>query len=301
MVNHNCKPAHFSIFTANVFGMLSFLSRPYPHEIVLRRMLLTALLFGLFVAAFLFFFQPFGIQVLGDKKALVCAGFGAWCASAIMLLNGLIPPLFPKAFQEQNWTVGKEILWSLVHCAVIGFGNSVYVVWLGLGAWTWQLFLTYEVYTVAVGLFPITVSTLLSEVRLNRLYREQSSELTNHLHQQEVTHSPVTLPSDNKNEALTLDPDCLLYLEAADNYVTVYYRKEEVVAKTILRSTLKAQEEALVEIPGMFRAHKSYLVNCNRITTVSGNAQGYKLKIEGVETTIPVSRKQNEELRKRVW
>ena len=292
---------HFPIFTANRFGMFSFLNRPYPHEITLRRILATALLFGLFVAAFLFFFQPFGIQTLGDKKAFVCLGFGVLCAVAIVLMNGLIPLLFQKAFLEQNWTVGKEILWSLAHCAVIGLGNSLYVVWLGMSVWTWQLFLTYEVYTVAVGLFPITVSTLLREVRLNRLYREQSSELTTHLHQQEVTHSPVTLPSDNKNEALTLDPDSLVYLEATDNYVTVYYQKENGVTKAVLRSTLKAQEEALAEIPGMFRAHKSYVVNCNRITNVSGNAQGYKLQLEGVETVIPVSRKQNEELRRRVW
>lgn len=281
--------------------MFTFLNRPYPHELTLRRMLATAVLFGLFVAAFLFFFQPFGIQVLGDKKAAVCLGFGALCVVAIVLMNGLIPQLFPRAFQEQTWTVGKEILWSLAHCAVIGFGNSLYVVWLGMGAWTWELFLTFEVYTVAVALFPITVSTLLREVRLNRLYREQSSELTTHLHQQEVTHVPVTLPSDNKNEALTLDPDSLLYLEATDNYVTVYYFKEDTVAKAILRSTLKAQEATLAEIPGMFRAHKSYVVNCNRITNVSGNAQGYKLHLEGVETVIPVSRKQNEELRRRVW
>jgi DNA-binding LytR/AlgR family response regulator len=281
--------------------MFAFLNRPYPQEITLRRLLVTALLFGLFVAMFLFFFQPFGIQTLGDKKAIVCSGFGAWCAVAILLLNGGIPPLFPNAFQEQTWTVGKEILWSLVHCAVIGFGNSLYVVWLGLDEWTWQLFVTYEIYTVAVGAFPITVSTLLREVRLNRLYREQSSELTTHLHQQEVTHVPVTLPSDNKNEALTLDPDSLLYLEATDNYVTVYYFKEDTVAKAILRSTLKAQEAALAEIPGMFRAHKSYVVNCNRITNVSGNAQGYKLHLEGIETVIPVSRRQNEELRRRVW
>ncbi|ASS50835.1 MAG: hypothetical protein A3D31_14895 [Candidatus Fluviicola riflensis] len=281
--------------------MFSFLSRPYPHEMVLRRVLTTALLFGLFVAAFLFFFQPFGIQVLGDKKALVCAGFGAWCALAIVLLNGVILPLFPKAFEEQNWTVGKEILWSLTHCVVIGFGNSLYVVWLGLGAWTWELFLTFEIYTVAVGLFPITVSVLLREVRLSRLYREQSSELTTHLHPLETTHTPVTLPSDNKNEALTLDPDCLLYIEATDNYVTVFYRKENLVAKVILRSTLKAQEEALAEIPAMFRAHKSYIVNCNCITKVSGNAQGYKLQLESIEKAIPVSRKQNEELRRRVY
>lgn len=281
--------------------MFSFLRRPYPHEIVLQRILVTALLFGLFVAAFLFFFQPFGIQSLGNKKALVCAGFGGLCALAIVLLNALVPLLLPKAFQEQNWTVGKEILWSLAHCAVIGFGNSLYVVWLGMGEWSWELLLTYEIYTVAVGLFPVTVSVLLREVRLNRLYREQSSELTSHLHPQEVTHARVTLPSDNKNEALTLDSDSLLYLEATDNYVTVWYRKEEAIAKAVLRSTLKTQEEVLADVPGIFRAHKSYLVNCHHIANVSGNAQGYKLQLEGVEKTIPVSRKQNEELRRRVW
>lgn len=264
-------------------------------------MLVTALLFGLFVAGFLFLFQPFGVQFLGEQKAAVCVGFGALCTVVIVLLNGFIPWIFPNAFQEQNWTVGKEISWSLMHCAVIGLGNSLYVVWLGASEWTWELLLTFEAYTVAVGLFPITVSTLLREVRLSRLYREQSSELTGHLHRHNAHHSPVTLPSDNKNEALTIDPENLLFIEATDNYVTVYYQDSDGVTKSVLRSTLKAQEEALAEIPGMFRAHKSYLVNCNRIAKVSGNAQGYKLQLEGVERQIPVSRKQNEELRKRVW
>ena len=105
------------------------------------------------------------------------------------------------------------------------------------------------------------------------------------------------LPSDNKTEQLTLAPEDILCIEAADNYVTVFHLENSALKKTVLRSTLKAQEECLSDFPDFFRAHKSYLVNARHIARVSGNAQGYRLHLDGMEETVPVSRKQNEALR----
>jgi len=231
---------------------------------------------------------------------VVCFEFGALSTVVILLLNIGFARLFPRLFLEQNWTTGKELLWMSLHFVIIGFGNALIAVQINFSEWSWELFLTYEVYTLGVGIFPVTISLLITEVRLSKRYQIDSMELNTHLHTAINLDTPVILPSDNKNEDLTLLPDQIVYLEAADNYVTVYFLLDEAIQKVILRSTLKTQETSLAEIPTLFRAHKSYLINCNHIERVSGNAQGYKLHLKGITSSIPVSRKQNQELRKRL-
>lgn len=283
--------------------MLPFLQRPYPFEASIPRRIMVSLLFGLFVFAFLAFFQPFGIRFMTEGKLAVCVGFGLVSFLAMCLL-GLLPPLLPELFSEERWTVGKELLWIVFHFVLIGVGNAIYACYNGLGSWTPAFFLAYQLYTLGIGIFPICISVLLREVRLNRYYREGSVAMNS-----ENLAAPlippsrgevVTLPSDNKNEELTVHAADILCIEAADNYVTVYHRENSHLKKTVLRSTLKAQEERLSEMPSFFRAHKSYLVNTDRIGRVSGNAQGYRLHVEGMEAVIPVSRKQNDALRKRM-
>jgi hypothetical protein len=283
--------------------MSSFLQRPYPIDKSVPRVLLISALFGLFVFVFLWLFEPFGISNLRYATGFICLLFGAWCSLALLLLNLVVVRSFPRLFRESSWTVGRELLWVTLHCAVIGVGNTAVAVWSGLTLWSWQILLTYEIYTVAVGIFPITISVLLTELRLNRQYQDESREMNSHLPAEHSDAAPalqVTLRSVNKNEDLTVPVPELICLEAADNYVTVYHSGNGHIRKTILRSTLKALEEQLAHTGTMFRAHKSYLINCERIERVSGNAQGYRLHLDGLADPVPVSRKQNEELRRRL-
>jgi len=277
-----------------------FFRRPYPFDPSLVRSVVGSLAFGMFIFLFLRLFEPFGIADLKTGKTLICFEFGAMSLFVILAMNVGFVRLFPRLFLEQNWTTGKELIWMSLHFVLIGFGNALIAVQANFSEWSWELVLTYEVYTLGVGIFPVTISLLITEVRLRKRYTTESVELNTHLHTSITTEIPVVLRSDNKNEDLTLIPDQLIYLEAADNYVTVYFLENEAVRKTILRSTLKTQEACLAEIPTFFRAHKSYLINCNHIECVSGNAQGYKLHLNGITTPIPVSRKQNLELRKRL-
>lgn len=277
-----------------------FLRRPYPIDHSPVRSLVVSLAFGMFIFLFLRLFEPFGIASLKTGKTLVCLEFGTLSTIVILTLNLGLTCLFPRLFLEKNWTTGKELLWMSLHFVLIGFGNALVAVHINFSEWSWELLLTYEIYTLGVGIFPVTISLLITEVRLSKRYQTESVELNTHLHTAINTDTPVVLPSDNKNEDLTLIPDQLIYLEAADNYVTVYFLENEAVRKAILRSTLKTQETSLAAIPTLFRAHKSYLINCNHIECVSGNAQGYKLHLKGITASIPVSRKQNQELRKRL-
>ncbi|HVU59179.1 MAG TPA: LytTR family DNA-binding domain-containing protein [Puia sp.] len=80
-----------------------------------------------------------------------------------------------------------------------------------------------------------------------------------------------------------------LYAEAADNYVKIFYTDDQ----QLIRSTLRQLEEIFQGNERIFRCHRTYLVNLDKVVHISGNAQGYKLHLEGVSQIIPVSRSLN--------
>jgi DNA-binding LytR/AlgR family response regulator len=49
-----------------------------------------------------------------------------------------------------------------------------------------------------------------------------------------------------------------------------------------------------------FRCHRAFIVNLDKIEQVEGNAQGYKIKLQGAENLIPVSRNLNREFSDRL-
>jgi len=67
--------------------------------------------------------------------------------------------------------------------------------------------------------------------------------------------------------------------------------------KLLKRMTLKEFEEQFKFFyPYVFKVHRSYLVNLQTIESISGNAQGYVLRLKNFsEATIPVSRSKIQE------
>ena len=93
-------------------------------------------------------------------------------------------------------------------------------------------------------------------------------------------------------ESLTLDPVRLLYAESEGNYVRLHYLDADSgkPAVKLLRLTLKQAEDAFLDYSYIIRCHRAYLVNLHQVAQVSGNAQGYRLHLEGCGTEVPVSR-----------
>ena len=112
--------------------------------------------------------------------------------------------------------------------------------------------------------------------------------------------APVTIPSEQAGEPLVLMPDQLLYIAAADNYIKIHHLEQGQVKQTLLRSSLKKAAAALEENPRLFRCHRTFLVNLDHVTEVSGNAQGYKLLLAHTGDWIPVSRSLHEAIRQKL-
>lgn len=285
--------------------MLALLARPYPLEPAARPHVGKALLFGLFVAVFLLVFRPFGLHG-APRLGMLAAAYGATCTATMLLLNVALPRMLPRWFDEGRWTVARELGWTLLNVSAIGLANALLSAALGLVPLTPGVLARFTLFTALIGLFPIALNVLLTEERRARRYAADSAAITAGLHTPAPPppHTPtppgLTLPAGT-GAPLHIGLDELLFVRAADNYAEVFHLQAGQTRRTVLRTSLKAVNDALLLHGDRFlRCHKSHLVDLQKVQRVSGNAQGLRLHLAGVEAPIPVSRQLTAAVRDRL-
>lgn len=287
--------------------MLPIFQKPYPVVVTSAEKLKAVFYNGILVALFLWVFRPFDInQTPVNNLDLFIAGFGL----ITMLISSLIlfgvPPLFPKFFIETNWTVGKNIILTLLAIFMIGTANLLYSHFASGDPLSLTAFIYFQFYTLAVTFFMVTTSTFIRySINQNR-YSQQAVLLNSQVVRQKESREIFTdlardiiIYSENDKEEVLVSPATLLYVESADNYSKFFFIKEGKTQSIILRSSLKRIEDQLTDHI-FYRCHRSFIVNLSMVVSVSGNSQGYRLNLRENDHTIPVSRKLGNELSKRL-
>lgn len=275
--------------------MRAFLNRPYPLT-TSGREVITAFGYGAFTTIFLALFRPFQFSGAFQEghQYLPAICYGSVCTGCLLLMR--LPPLFFRGvYEEQRWTVGKEIFFDALSFLVVGLGVWLFTVARYDLPPTPGSFLRFLGMVVAIGLLPHTIFVLIKQNGLLHKYRQAAEVLQKEL---EVPPRPETtslvLRAENPKENLEIPPQDLICIEASDNYIKVF---RSAPAPTLLRSTLKRAEEDTSADPVFFRCHRGYIVNLSKVVRVSGNAQGLKLELEGLPgVMVPVSRGLNQQM-----
>ena len=278
--------------------MLDFLTAPYP----LRKSSAAEWGYiigaGVFVALFLIVFQPFGTRAFQNQhKYLFLAGYGVVISGSIWLTAKALPLVFPKAFKEENWTVGKHILFLLASFSLVFFACYIYKdVWLGRPI-SWRGFLGFYPIALSVAVFPLTGLVVGDYIRQLKRYTKGAEEANRHFPKKEQESAPalIALPDENGKTALDASPGQVYFLQAADNYVEVHFEEDGKMARSLIRNSLSAFEE-LLSPHGFLRCHRSFLVNPALVEKVSGNAQGYRLHFRQGEHSVPVARSRSADI-----
>lgn len=95
---------------------------------------------------------------------------------------------------------------------------------------------------------------------------------------------------------LSVKQNYVFYLEAADNYVDIYYLNKNTISKCMLRNSLKSLEDQLAEY-NFIRCHRSFIVNLNKVKVIHKEKDGLFLNLdqEGIED-IPISKTYAEDI-----
>lgn len=271
--------------------ILKYLNQSYP---MVENRWNIILPISLFICLFMLIFQPFGLATYsGSDKFFILAGYGLVTCFILIFDLFLVPLVLPHFFQVKNWAVWKELVYLLFILFTIGLGNLFYTSEFFHLRLTFSNVLTVQLFTLAIGVIPISTITIVKQNYLYRKYSMSADQLSLTLHPHNISEdliSTATFMSDNGKDELSVPLSDLLAIDAERNYITIYYLEFGEPRSALLRNTLSYAEEILAGYPAIFKCHRSFLVNVDRVVKVKGNSQGYRLLINGVPDEIPVSR-----------
>jgi len=271
------------------------LNKPYPLISELRGQLITSLSFGLFIFLFLLFFQPFGLRDMDASKSLYVLGFGFITFLAMILNFRLGHLIFPNFFNDDTWTIKREITYGLWNILVITLLNYIYNAFVTGKAIHPSSIFIFGIITLSVGIFPLTIMVFVRELFLTDR-REKAASLLSRRIQDEIqdpkqhSSSKLIIRGNSSNESVELNDENLLFVQSSDNYCQVHFLDQGKLAKELLRVPLKDVEAQLRDHPDIFRCHRSYLINRQQISKITGNARAYSIHLIASDEKIPVSR-----------
>lgn len=120
--------------------------------------------------------------------------------------------------------------------------------------------------------------------------KEQIERLADHMTFPSNTRNMIPFYDDKGILKFSVKKENLLYLESAENYVSICYINKDRISKYLLRDTLKKIEETFSGSE-IIRCHRSYMVNFEKVKVIRKDKDGLKLGFDNpLVMDIPVSK-----------
>jgi hypothetical protein len=275
----------------------TYIKQPYPfyYEDFKKVFIL---LFGVAIISFLFsyLFDPFDVNQAEHKISSL------W----IVIVHAFMPIPIALAYffllhktvkDKRQWTIGKEFLNLALLLFLIGLSSFFLRDFIYTNPDNWSFRYLWEEIrnTFLVGSLLLI---LILPLNLERLLNSHFNFL------KQITTPSSIIKSSNSihintpilGEQFEINMGTFLFAQVEGNYIEIIYSSVTGLGKLLKRMTLKEFEEQLNPFPYVFKVHRSYLVNLQSIESISGNAQGYALRLKNFsEGTIPVSRSKIQE------
>jgi DNA-binding LytR/AlgR family response regulator len=240
--------------------------------------------------------RPFGLSRLPSGVATpLILQLALAAALAGILLRVAIPPLLERWRIDLEWSVGRELAWAAVEVAVLAAALMAVLIWHGWVRLTLLQALLFLGITALCSMIPMLMRTLLVERWLRTRQQAQVERLL-----PDDLPSSVPAPAAIKigiatlrlraqDATVELPMHALRYVRAEENYVQLVWILDGKCQRRLLRATLSEFESQLKD-HGVVRCHRSYLVALSAVVEVTGDAQGCRLHLSGIQEAIPVAR-----------
>ncbi len=281
----------------------NFLGQPYPFYYFKERAVRLFVAIFVFSFLFLYFFEPFTVHRPEHRIAYVwiCL-LHAGQPTILALIYFWLLEKFTKDYEV--WTIGREFLHVGILLLLIGIGSFLIrdIIYFNPHNWSWRYFYEEIRNTFLVGSLILAIFVPLNYVRLLRQHVKQAESLP----PQQVAFpiqlepDPISIKTQVNSDDFELISNDLLFARADGNYMELFVETNGTVHKLIKRISLKELEEQLRPVPYILKTHRAYLVNLRKVRGTKGNAQGYQLKLIGMEEYIPVSRSMIEQFKKKM-
>lgn len=268
-------------------ALVSFLNKPFPKNEGYSNYIKTVSAISVFIALFLYIFQPSGLADLKSSKFLICIGFGLVTFFTCILYELITNRLMGLWKTADNFTFWKWIIQTVGLIFTISLANFFFTQFVIFSYMDWSSFPPMLYATFAVGVFPTVALGTIALLKQEKKFQNIAEEInTAPSIQPEKRESTI-----NKIEVLGIPVSSIRYVEALQNYVRIGYLTKAGYEEKTERATLKSIVNQESQNGVLVRCHRSFLVNRDVILSASGNAQGLKLTLADCDVKVPVSRK----------
>lgn len=283
---------------------MDFLYKPIPAFLYRKKNQIIMVVFAaIFALVFINVYNPFDVVTWSEefivRKAHISENSSNFLfvlfTSIVVLIGFLIVALsrvmMHYILKRRTITVSGYIVWVLCEVLVMSIAFAVVSRGFRMQDDSW-LALTNTLKNVTlVLLLPYSFSIAVFALQEKNM---QIKRLAGIRHERAAAQGLVSFYDERGELRLSVRHDHLLLLEAADNYVCVWYLSNGEPKKVMVRNSLKRLSGQL-NGTGIVRCHRSYMVNIDQVKVVRREKDGAMLDlgIEGIPG-IPISQTYNE-------
>jgi hypothetical protein len=277
--------------------MLHLFRQPFPFSRGLKYELAHICIVGICVLIIFYFLHPFQPAKHDDLLLLGFALVSMLSASIFTIISHF----FYDFLRNRTWTIGYEMIRSLIYLLFIGAGIIIYSNVLGIAAINLPNFLLYEFYTLMLGIVPVFIRIIL--IRNWRLKKDLGDALKMALYLNKrninLDEKIIKLASPLPARALEISNHSLLYVEAAQNYITAVWCFDKMIKKEQLRLTMKEAHRQMND-PFIIFCHRSYMVNLRKVKKMTSHTGNWRLHLQDSDIIIPISNTYKKEVKQKL-
>ena len=263
--------------------------KPIPSYLNEKQNIVRLILFtSLFALIFINIYSPFGSETWFSVTRLQFFTY-----SSLIILTGVLVVVISRVIMYRVYKRSTILIWHYlvwIFAEVLSMALS-YAVFEKFLLSDTRLFIDLVKIssrnTALVLLLPYSVSWLYFSWRDKK---EQIERLAEGQTFPANTRNMIPFYDEKGILKFSVKKENLLYLESAENYVSICYINKDKVSKYLLRDTLKKIEETFSGSE-FVRCHRSYMVNFEKVKVIRRDKDGMKLGFDNpLVMDIPVSK-----------
>ena len=276
------------------------MSKKVPNSLIKRQNIVKLVLFVAFFAfVFIIIFKPFNsnkfLSISTDRFAAYASIIAAIGLGVLVISRLLMYIYCSKTSKSLTYT--NYITWVLIEVLSISLFCNLFAWLIGTRTLGYFDILPDTIsYTLAILFLPYVITLLYFELQEKNIDIEklkatptEGGNTTN-----DGKHTLINLHDDKGHLKLSVDIDNLFFIEAADNYVNIYYSNKDKISKFCLRNSLKNMENIN---PNIIRCHRSYMVNFSKVKVLRREKDGLFIELDSKDIPdIPISKTYSEKI-----
>lgn len=263
--------------------------KPVPPYLNEKQNLVRLILFtSLFALVFINIYSPFGAE-----KWFNVTRFEFFTYSSLIILTGVLVVVISriimyKVCKRNSISLWQYLLWIFAEILLMALFYALFEkVYLNDKRLFSEIVKISSRHTALVLLLPYSVLWLYFSW-IDK--KEQIDRLADGQMFSSGIREMIPFYDDKRVLKFSILKENLLYLESAENYVSICYLNKGKVSKYLLRDTLKKVEESLSGTE-IIRCHRSYMVNFEKVKVIKKDKYGLNLELDNPSAIdIPVSK-----------